>query len=103
MFPADVAGLTSSYKGKHAVFVVAGPYREYPNPQDVGTTRKDRHNLYATKPVSSGALAEKALDEAAHKYEQSTFPGGMASKLGLVYWRDLDQWSGVYETYYSFS
>lgn len=103
LFPQDVAAMTSSYKGSSAVFVISGKYRESPLPQDVGTIRKDRHHLTATQPVGSGAMAEKMLDDAVNQYERNSWPGGSATKLGIIYWRDLNQWSGVYETYYSFS
>lgn len=100
IFPPEVTPL---YKGSLAVFVVDSNYRQYPNPQDVDEVRKDRHEILATKPFDNPKEAERQLDIDMEAYEKATFPGGMAKKIGLIFWKGTEQWSGVFETYYSFS
>jgi hypothetical protein len=100
IFPPDITPL---YKGSLSVFVVDSNYRQYPNPQDVGQVRKDRHEILATKPFGTPKEAERQLDIDIEAYEKATFPGGMAKRIGLIFWKGTEQWSGVFETYYSFS
>lgn len=72
-------------------------------PRDIGWHDKYRHGFTVTGQASTGADAERDLEEATRKYEQSTWPGGMVTGRALIYWEDLGTWSGVFESYYSFS
>lgn len=73
---------------------------------DLGlSTNRDRHVLSgaAVPPHPTQAEAEKALQEVIRMYTDRTWPGGCVTGQWLVHWTDSNEWSGVFESYYSFS
>lgn len=87
------------------VVTLPGPLRVITN-QDLGlSNNRDRHVLSgsAVPPCPTRAEAETALQEVIRMYTDRTWPGGCVTGQWLVHWTDADEWSGVFESYYSFS
>lgn len=84
------------------VATLQGPFRAL-SPKDIGWSSKDRHGFTVLPSSGTREEAEQSLTDATQRYTASTWPGGMVTGTGLVHWTDDDTWSGVYETYYSFS
>ena len=81
-----------------------GPVRPLRNKDLDLLDNRHRHSLSeAVGPCPTRAQAEKELRARIDTYAAQTWPGGCVTGRWLIYWSDAGTWSGVFESYYSFS